>query len=348
MFRISMKQRSLASDNNAGIHPNILAAIAAANQGHAHSYGDDDYTRQAEQEFKKIFGEQAETFFVLNGTAANVLSIKACSQSYHAVICAESAHINTDECGAPEAWVGCKLLSLPTADGKLRPEMLHRHLHNVGVQHHSQPRLISISQATECGTVYTANEVRALADFAHANSLLLHMDGARIANAAAALRENVKKFTVDAGVDILSFGGTKNGLMCGEAVVIFRRELAQDFMYIRKQGLQVASKMRFIAAQFLGYLQNDLWLKNAAHANRMAQNLYAELQQIPQVKLTQQAVANTIFAIIPAGVKEALREQYFFYDWNTDLGEVRLMTSWDTTEADVKGFVELLKKLMKN
>lgn len=342
-----MKQRSFASDNNAGIHPEILAAIGTANQGHAHSYGDDGYTRQAELEFKKLFSENADTFFVLNGTAANILSLKACVQSHHAVLCAASAHINTDECGAPESWVGCKLITIPTADGKLRPEMLHCQLHNVGNQHHSQPRLISISQATEFGTVYTAAEVKALADFAHAHSMLLHMDGARIANAAAALREEVRNFTVNAGVDILSFGGTKNGLMCGEAVVIFRKELTQDFMFIRKQGLQVASKMRFIAAQFSAYLQNDLWLKNAAHANRLAQNLYKELQQIPQVQLTQKTEANTIFAIIPAEVKEALREQYFFYDWNADLGEVRLMTSWDTTEEDVGGFILLLKKLLQ-
>src|SRR5579872_6236926 len=274
--------RSFASDNNAGVHPDILKAISAANQGHVVGYGDDAYTHSAHSVLKKQLGEDVEVFFVFNGTAANCLSLKALTNSFHAVICAEAAHIYVDECGAPEKFTGCKLVPVLAKNGKLTVETVRAAYHGVGDEHHVQPKVISITQATEVGTVYKPREIRDLARFAHARRMFLHMDGARIANAAAALGLTLREATGDLGVDVLSFGGTKNGAMGAEAVVFFEKKLASDFLYLRKQGMQLASKMRFISAQFDALLTNHLWRKNADRSNRMAFLLARELARIPQ------------------------------------------------------------------
>jgi threonine aldolase len=337
-------KRSFASDNNAGVHPEILEAITRANEGHVVAYGDDPYTDHAIKVFKKHFGKQVEVFFVFGGTGANVLGLKAATESYHAVVCAETAHINVDECGAPEKFTGCKLLTVPTPDGKVRAEQVKPFLEHIGFEHHVQARVISISQATEMGTVYTASELKALASFAHKHEMLLHMDGARIANAAVSLRTDFKKITSDVGVDVLSFGGAKNGMMFGEAVVFFDPKLAAGFKYLRKQGTHLPSKMRFISAQFTALLEKDLWRRNAEHANRMARVLAAELAQIPQIKITQKVESNGVFAILPKRYVPILQKKYFFYVWNEATSEVRFMTSFDTTEDDIRDFVGLVKR----
>ena len=347
MTKPEAPSRSFASDNNAGVHPRILDAIAAANRGHVIAYGDDAYTSAAVNRFREHLGKDVEVFFVFGGTGANVLAIKAVTQPYNAVMCAETAHINVDECGAPEKFTGCKLLSVATKDGKLTGGQLKPFLHGVGFEHHVQPRVISISQATEMGTVYTAREIRKLADFAHQHNLLLHMDGARIANAAVSLNVNLKAITADAGVDILSFGGAKNGMMYGEAVVFFDAKLAREFKYIRKQGAQLASKMRFISAQFLALLSDDLWRENAVHANRMARLLARELGKIPQITITQKVDANGVFAILPQRFISRLQKKYFFYVWNEETSEARFMTSFDTTEDDIDAFVKLVNQTVK-
>ena len=310
--------RSFASDNNASIHPEILKAIANANQGHVIGYGDDPYTKSAVRKFQQHFGPDIDVFIVFNGTAANTLSLKALTESYHAVICAEEAHIYTDECGAPEKFTGCKLIPIPTTEGKLTVEAVRRVYHGIGDEHHVQPRVISITQATETGTVYKPNEIQALARFAHERQMFLHMDGARIANAAASLRQPLRQATRDLGVDVLSFGGTKNGAMGAEAVVFFDRKLSQDFKYRRKQGMQLASKMRFISAQLDALLSNDLWLANAQHSNRMAKLLEKEVRKIPGVKIVYKVEANGVFAKIPRPAIAKLRKRYFFYVWNEE------------------------------
>ena len=343
---MNTNKRGFASDNNSGVHPSILCSLASVNNGHTVAYGDDHYTQEAVRLFQKEFGEHAEVFFVFIGSAANVLGIKAATQPYNAVICPDTAHINVDECGAPERFSGCKLLTVSTPDGKLTIDLVKKHMHGFGFQHHSQPKLISISQATELGTLYTPDEVKALADFAHENNMYLHMDGARIANAAAALKLDFKEFTANAGVDILSFGGTKNGMMYGEAIVFLRPELAKDFMYTRKQGLQLASKMRYISAQFTAYLTDNQWRDTAEHANNMAKLLAKEVSSIPEIKITQPVEVNGVFAIVPPHIIEKLQEQYFFYMWNEELSEVRWMTSWDTTEEDIHNFVKTIKSLL--
>lgn len=337
-------RRSFASDNNAGVHPKVLEAIVAANQGHVVAYGDDPYTAAAVAGFRKHFGKDVDVYFVFGGTGANVLGLKAVTQPYHAVICAETAHINVDECGAPEKFTGCKLLSVPTTDGKVTIEHIEPFLDAVGFEHHVQPRVISISQATEMGTVYKSAELKALSGFAHKHDMLLHMDGARIANAAASLRVELRKITGDAGVDILSFGGAKNGMMYGEAVIFFDKKHSRDFKYLRKQGTHLPSKMRFISAQFETLLANDLWRRNAEHANRMAKVLARELEKIPQIKITQNVEANGVFAIVPRKYVSLLQKKYFFYVWNEKTSEVRFMTSFDTTEGDIKDFVSLVKR----
>lgn len=342
-----MNKRGFASDNNAGVHPDILKAIQNVNEGHTIAYGDDPYTEKATAVIKDIFGEEAEVFFVFIGTAANVLGLDAITQPYNSIICSETAHIHVDECGAPEKFTGCKLLSVETEDGKLTVDGIKKHMHGFGFEHHSQPGVISITQASEMGTVYSVEEIRRISDYAHQNGLLLHMDGARISNAAASLDKGFKEFTADAGVDVLSFGGTKNGMMYGEAVIFFDKELAQDFKYRRKQGMQLASKMRFISTQFLAFLGNDLWKKNAEHANRMAKLLEKEVSKIPGIKITQKVEANGVFAIIPQNLISELQEEYFFYIWDEERSEVRWMTSFDTTEEDIYGFCDLLRQKMQ-
>jgi threonine aldolase len=336
--------RSFASDNNAGVHPEVLKAIAAANQGHVVGYGDDPYTESATRLFKRYFGDDIEVFFVFNGTAANCLGLKALTNSYHAVICAEAAHIYVDECGAPEKFTGCKLIPIPAPDGKLTMEAVRTAYHGIGVEHHVQPRVVSITQCTEVGTVYKEDEVRQLARFAHEHGMFLHMDGARISNAAASLGIGLRQATRDLGVDVLSFGGTKNGGMGAEAVIFFDPKLATDFKFYRKQGMQLASKMRYLSAQFEALLKNDLWLRNAQHANRMAQVLKRELSKIPQVKLAYKVEVNGVFVKIPRRAIAKIRKRYFFYMWDEWQSMVRWMCSWDTTEADVKLFVDFVRK----
>jgi threonine aldolase len=339
--------RSFASDNNAGVHPEVLKAIAAVNQGHVVGYGDDPHTASAERAFRRNFGDGIAVFFVFNGTAANCLGLKSLTESYDAVICTEAAHIYNDECGAPEKFTGCKLIQLPTKDGKVTVNGAASVCHGVGDQHHVQPRVISITQATEVGTVYRPQEIRKLADFAHERGMFLHMDGARIANAAASLGLSLSAITADVGVDVLSFGATKNGGMGAEAVVFFNAKLAANCKFHRKQGMQLASKMRFLSAQFEALFKNDLWLTNAQNANRMAQLLREQVSGITGVKIVYRVEANGVFAKIPRRSISELQKRYFFYVWNEDQSVVRWMCSWDTTESDVKQFAEFVRRTIK-
>jgi threonine aldolase len=338
--------RGFGSDNHAGVHPEVLDAIAAANKGHAHSYGDDRYTREATAIFRRHFGEEVEPFFVFNGTGANVTSLAALTRSFEAVICADTSHLHIDECGAPEQVGGVKLLTLPTPDGKLTPDIVQPKLAGRGDEHQVRPRVLSIAQTTELGTVYTPDEIGALAECAHKAGLYLHVDGARFANAAAALGVEFRAISTDVGVDVLSFGGTKNGLMLGEAVVFFDGELARDYRFARKQGMQLASKMRFVAAQFSALLGGELWRQSAEHANRMARLLEQKVREIEGVEVTQQAEANAVFARLPQAAIPILQEQFFFYVWDAASGEVRWMTAFDTTEEDVEAFVACIQETM--
>lgn len=340
-------KRGFGSDNHSGISPEILDAIANANVGHALAYGDDEYTERTARLFKKYFGDDTETFFVFNGTGANVLCIDAMVGSFNSVICAETAHVNVDECGAPQHIVGCRLVTIPTPDGKLRPEMIKPLLHVFGFEHHSQPKAITITQSTELGTLYTLDEIKSLADFAHANGLYLHVDGARIANASVALGATFKEMTTDCGVDVLSFGGTKNGMMLGEACVFINPKLAEDFKYRRKQDLQLCSKMRFVAAQFEAYLEKEVWRRNAEHSNAMAKKLYEKVKNLPNLEVVYPVQANGVFAKLPRNVWTKLQEKYFFYDWDLDNDVVRWLCSFDTTDDDIDDFVAELKKLLK-
>jgi threonine aldolase len=339
--------RSFASDNNAGVHPEVLDAIARANQGHVMAYGADTYTRSAVAKFEEHFGDDIDVFFTFNGTGANVLGLQALTRPYNAVLCSDYAHIYTDECGAPEKHTGCKLIPLPHQDGKVTLDAVRHTYHGIGDQHHVQAKVISITQSTEMGTVYRPEEIQALARFAHEHDLFLHVDGARIANAAASLEQTLREATRDLGVDVLSFGGTKNGIMGGEAVVFFNRVLSEDFLYLRKQGMQLASKMRFIAVQFEALLTNDLWRRSAEHANRMARVLEAEVRKIPQVRVAWPVEANGVFAQIPRHAIQKIKELYFFYPWIEEECIVRWMCSFDTTEEDVKEFAKVVAEAVK-
>ena len=338
--------RGFASDNNAGVHPAILQAMASVNKGHVIAYGDDPQTIKTIRRMKEIFGAESEIFFVFIGTAANVLGLSSSTQSHHAVICPETAHIHVDECGAPEKFTGCKLLTVSTPDGKMTVDMVKKHMHGIGFEHHVQPRVLSITQATELGTIYSLEEIREITTYAHDHHMIVHMDGARISNAAVALDTGFYEMTGGAGVDVLSFGGTKNGMMYGEAVVFFDPDLAHHFKYRRKQGMQLASKMRYISAQFDAYLADDLWKRNALHANRMARKLYDAVRHTPGLKVTQKVESNAVFATIPAKIIPRLQEDYFFYVWDEDRSEVRWMCSFDTTEEDIEGFVSLIRSLL--
>ena len=338
-----MNKRGFASDNNSGVHPEIMKAINNANIGHTVAYGDDIYTEKAIAKFKEHFGNNIDVYFVFIGTAANVLGLNAATRSWNSVICAETAHINEDECGAPEKFNGFKLLTVETPNGKLTVDFIKTKMNGIGFEHHSQPKIISITQVSELGTVYTAKEIKEISDYAHKNNMYLHMDGARIANAAVSLNKEFREFTTDAGVDILSFGGTKNGMMYGEAIIFLNKSLGENFKYIRKQGMQLASKMRFISAQFDRYLSKDIWYENAKHANMMAKLLASKIETISQLKITQKVEANGIFVIVPKEIIPKLKEEFFFYDWDETKSEVRWMTSFDTTEEEINNFVELIK-----
>ena len=342
-----LMKRNLASDNNATVHPEIMDALTRANTGHAVGYGDDDLTRQAEEAFRSIFEADTGVFFVYNGTAANVLGISAAARSFQALLCAETAHVHVDECGAVENFGGLKTIPLPSHSGKIHPEDLFAYEHYLGFEHHSQPKVVSITQATEYGTVYSLEETKALADATHKLGWFLHMDGARLANAAVALEADMREMTADLGVDILSFGGTKNGMMFGEAILLFEPSLVEDFKYIRKQGMQLHSKMRYISAQFLALLEDDLWRRNAVRANELAKLLERELLNIPGVTITTPVETNAVFAVLPSEIVEPLREKFFFYDWDPSKGEVRFVTAFDNTEEDIRVFTETIKTLIE-
>lgn len=341
-----MSQRGFASDNYAGVHPDVLAAIAEANVGHEPSYGADSYSREAEQRLRELFGRDLSVFFAFNGTGANVTGLQTMLRPWEGTVCASTAHINVDEAGAPERFLSGKLIDLATPDGKLTPDHIEQAYFGKGIEHHVQPRAVSITQSTELGTLYSPAEVAAIAETAHRLDMYLHMDGARISNAAAALDGQLRPFTTDAGVDVLTFGGTKNGLLGGEAVVILRPELAEQFRFIRKQAMQLASKMRFVSAQFLALLTDDLWLHNARHANAMARLLADGVRDVPGVAITQQVQANGVFATLPPSVIPPLQQEYPFYVWNEVTHEVRWMCSWDTTEDDVAGLVQLIRQIV--
>jgi threonine aldolase len=330
--------KGFASDNYAGAHREVLAAVAAANEDHAVAYGADPWTARAQELLREHFGEQARSYLVFNGSAANVLSFRATCRPWESVVCAAGAHVNVDEGGAPERIAGVKLQALPTLDGKLTPEHVASQLHRVGDEHAVQPRVVSVTQSTELGTRYSPAELQALAQFAHERGLLLHVDGARLANAAAGLGVSLRAITTDAGVDVVSFGGTKNGLLLGEAVVFLTPGLDDGFAYLRKQTLQLASKGRFLAAQFVALLEGDLWLRGAAHANAMAARLAAAVAGVAGVQITQPVQANGVFAVLPRAATAELQRDWRFYTWDEETDEVRWMCSWDTTPAEVDAF----------
>jgi threonine aldolase len=333
--------RGFASDNYAGVHPEVLAAIAEANGGHQIAYGEDVYTAKLQEVMKGHFGDAAETFPVFNGTGANVTALTSMLPRWGAVVSAKTAHINTDEGGAPERISGLKLLTVEAPDGKLTPELIDAEAWGWGDEHRAQPLAVSITQTTELGTLYTPDEIRAITDHAHSLGMTVHLDGARISNAAAALGVPLREFTTDAGVDVLSFGGTKNGLLFGEAVVIVNPAASDGLIYLRKLNMQLASKMRFVSAGLIALLSDDLYLRSAGHANAMAARLRSALEDaaLPGLSFTQPTQANAVFAVLPAGVADELRRDFRFYDWDPAAREVRWMTSFDTTEDDIDRFV---------
>lgn len=335
--------RGFASDNYSGVHPAVLAAIADANGGHQTSYGDDVYSERLTEVMRGHFGDQAEVFTVFNGTGANVTALSAMLPRWGGAICAKTAHVNVDESVAPQSVAGLKLLPIPTSDGKLTPALLDTEAHGYGDEHRAQALAVSITQSTELGTLYTVEEIRALADRAHEHGMSVHLDGARISNAAAALGVPLREFTTDAGVDVLSLGGTKNGALAAEAIVVLNPDAVEGLRYLRKANMQLASKMRFLAVQLLALYDGDLWLRNASHANSMAARLRTALDGVLGVEFTQPTQANGLFAVLPSGVADPLRERYFFYDWDPDRREVRWMCSFDTTEDDVDTFAALVR-----
>ncbi|WP_131743141.1 threonine aldolase family protein [Actinomadura roseirufa] len=335
-------RRGFASDNQASVHPDVLAALAEVNHGHQPAYGDDAVTARLRDVVRGHFGERAEVFPVFNGTGANVLALQAMSERWSSVICPEFAHVNTDECGAAEKVAGLKVIPVPAPDGKLTPELVDRHAIGIGSPQRAQPAVVSITQATELGTVYTPGQVAAVTAAAHERGLRVHMDGARIANAAAALDLPMRAFTTDAGVDVLAFGGTKNGLLLGEAVIVLNPDAVRGLRFLRKAGMQLASKMRYLSAQLVALLDGDLWLRNARHANAMARRLADAARPLPGVEITRPVEANEVFALIPRDVADRLRERFAFYTWDERTGEVRWVCSFDTTESDVDAFAAAL------
>ena len=357
---MSAARRGFASDNYAGVHPEVLAAVAEANTGHEPAYGDDSWTARLKDLARAEFGEAAEAFPVFNGTGANVVALQSLLPPWGAVICAESAHIHQDEGGAPERIAHTKLLTVPTPDGKLTPELIDRQAHGVGFVHRAQPAVVEIAQVTELGTVYTPEEIRAVTEHAHGLGMSVYLDGARLANAAAALGTDLRSFTADVGVDVVSFGGTKNGALGAEMVVVLNPDAiasgpggrraegaSQAVGYLRKSSMQLASKMRFVSAQLVALLGDGLWLRSAQHANAMAARLAAGARALEGVTLTQEPQANQVLAVLDPAVAQAVRADYAFYDWDESRNEVRWMTSWDTTEQDVDGFVAALEAALR-
>ncbi|MGJ3508373.1 threonine aldolase family protein [Enemella sp. A6] len=336
-------RRGFASDNYSGVHPEVLDAIVAANGGHQSSYGADWYTHRLQDVIGRHFGDGAVAWPVFNGTGANVTALQAVLPRWGAVICAEGAHINNDENVAPERVGGMKLLAVPTPDGKLTPELVRSRSAGRGDEHRAQPAAVSIAQSTEVGTLYTPDEIAALAETTHELGMVLHVDGSRLANAAVALDLPLRAFTTDAGVDIISLGATKNGAMGAEAIVTLTPEVADGLIFLRKINMQLASKMRFLSAQLIAMYEADLWRRNAEHANAMAQRLRAAVEDIPGVSFAYPTQANAVFARLPQGVADRVRERFFFYDWDLDAGEVRWMCSFDTTEADVDELARLVR-----
>lgn len=328
-----------ASDNISGIHPEVLEAIAAANMGHVPSYGADPYTARLQDVMRQHFGGRAQTYPVFNGTGANVMSLGLLTERWDAVLCARTAHINSDECGAPEKLAGIKLVTIDTPDGKLTPDLVAHHSHGRGDEHHAQASVVSITQSTELGTVYSPDEVRGLAGAAHDRGLALHMDGSRLGNAAASLGCGLGDITAAAGVDVLSLGGTKNGLLGAEAVVVLNPDRVRGPLYLRKLLGQLPSKMRFTSAQLIALYEGDLWHRSAAHANAMAARLAEGVRGLPGVRITRDVAVNAVFVVLPREAAAQLRERFFFYDWDAASGEVRWMCSFDTTEAHVDDFV---------
>lgn len=337
--------RSFASDNNSGVHPLIMEALNRTNRDHALGYGDDVWTREAVQKIKETFTPDCEPIFVFNGTGSNVVALQLMTRPYHSILCAETAHIYVDECGSPVKMTGCQIRPIATPDGKLTPELIQPYLHGFGDQHHSQPRAIYLSQCTELGTVYTSEELKSLTALAHQYGMYVHMDGARIANACAALHLSLKEMTVDCGIDVLSFGGTKNGLMMGECVIVFNEALQSEARFVRKQSAQLASKMRYLSCQFTAYLTDELWSRNATHANAMALKLAEALKDFPGVCFTQKVESNQLFLTMPRSVIDRMLQSYFFYFWNEAADEIRLVTSFDTTEEDIDEFIRILNRL---
>ena len=335
--------KSFASDNHAGTHESVLQAISAANQGMAKAYGSDSFTEKAKAYFYNEFGSDAFVSFVFTGTAANIIALKAVCPSYGAIICADSAHLQNDECGAPEAQIGAKLFLVKTPDGKLTPELIENQITLNSDVHKPKIKAISISQSTEYGTLYTCDEIKKLASFAHKNKLYLHLDGARISNASAALGVSFRAMTRDLGVDLVSFGGTKNGLMGAEAIIAFKSELKEPIEYLQKQSMQLGSKMRFVSAQFCAFFENELWRQNALQANRLTEKLYRGLASLSGVKITQTPQANALFAVFTTKQLEALQKEFYFYVWNERTLEVRLMTSFSTPEIWIDEFIKLAK-----
>ncbi|MGZ4795621.1 MAG: threonine aldolase family protein [Acidimicrobiia bacterium] len=338
--------RSFASDNASGVHPAVMDALAAANVDHALAYGADPWTERAIERFRALFGAPVEVCFVWGGTGANVVALQSLVEPWSAVVCSENAHIAVDECGAPEHFTGAKLLTFPTPDGKLTPAHLEAAQTGRGDEHHSQATVVSVTQSTECGTLYTPDELRAIGDTARSHDMRVHLDGARLANAVAALDCDVRELTIDAGVDVVSFGGTKNGMMYGEAVVYCTPALGTNYRFIRKQATQLPSKMRYVAAQFDALLTDDLWLVNAAHANRMARRLADAIRDIPGVELTREPAVNSVFVRLPHERIPELQARSFFWTWDEALDEVRWMTAFDTTDDDVDAFAASVREVL--
>ncbi len=330
------------SDNNSGVHPKILEAIYNCNNGHEPSYGNDKYSEKAMELFQKLFEKDVDVYFVTSGTAANIIGLTGLLQPFEGVVCADTAHINTDECGALERFGGNKILYVPNRNGKIYPEDIEDFLSSIGDEHQVQPKVISISQITELGTVYSVEEIKELADFAHANDMFLHVDGARISNGVVALDSSFKEMITDTGVNLLSFGGTKNGMMVGEAIVSFNKKISKNFKYIRKQGMQLISKMRFISAQFIPYLEEGIWKKNAINSNNMARFIKEELEKFSQVEIINEPLGNILFVKIPRSWNEPLQRKYPLYVTDERENIIRIVTSFDTTEEDIRNFIDYI------